>query len=213
VTAELFIGLMSGTSLDGVDAVLADFSGASPRVLASAQRFFDSTLRATLLELSAARDGEIERAALAANELSRRYAAAAAEVLAASSVTPSQVVAIGCHGQTIRHRPELGYSVQIGNAALLEPRQPDQRHQLGSVRRHGLLLAASARQPQRTGEKSPAGAGMGAEHDVFLHCESAEQREILECPSDPQARDAVTGHLDERAALEQDRAFLERIQP
>ena len=119
MTPDLYVGLMSGTSLDGVDAVLADFSGARPRLVASAGALFDAPLRRELLALNAGGDNEIERAALAGNALAARYAASVNEVLAASKMTATAIRAIGCHGQTLRHRPERGYTIQIGNAARL----------------------------------------------------------------------------------------------
>jgi anhydro-N-acetylmuramic acid kinase len=119
VTPELYVGLMSGTSLDGVDAVLADFAGAKPRLIAAAGVPFDTPLRRELLALNASGGNEIERAALAGNALAARYAASVGAVLAASKMTAAAIRAIGCHGQTLRHRPERGYTIQIGNAALL----------------------------------------------------------------------------------------------
>ncbi len=119
MSAGLYIGLMSGTSLDGADAVLADFSGARPRLLADFHLEFDPRLRAELLALNARGDNEIERAALAGNALAHCYARAVAGVLGAAGQPASAVRAIGCHGQTVRHRPELGFTTQIGNAALL----------------------------------------------------------------------------------------------
>jgi anhydro-N-acetylmuramic acid kinase len=119
VSGELYVGLMSGTSLDGVDAVLADLSGARPRLLADVHAGFDAWLRRELLALNSPGQNEIERAALAGNALARHYAEAVARVLATAGIAPASVRAIGCHGQTIRHRPELGFTIQIGNAALL----------------------------------------------------------------------------------------------
>jgi anhydro-N-acetylmuramic acid kinase len=110
---------MSGTSLDGVDAVLADFSAMPPKVLARAHHAFDAALRAELLALNASGADELDRAAQCANELARRYAAVVGEVLARARIAPDALRAIGCHGQTVRHRPERGYTVQLGNAALL----------------------------------------------------------------------------------------------
>jgi anhydro-N-acetylmuramic acid kinase len=119
VTPAHYIGLMSGTSLDGVDAVLADLAGARPRPLADFHIAFDAPLQRELLALNARGGNEVERAALAGNALAQRYAQAVAGVLAAAKTPASSVRAIGCHGQTIRHRPELGFTTQIGNAALL----------------------------------------------------------------------------------------------
>jgi anhydro-N-acetylmuramic acid kinase len=119
VSRELFVGLMSGTSLDGVDAVLADFSASPPTVLARAHHPFDQALRAELLSLNSKGDDELDRAARCANELARRYAAVVREVLGSAALSPSDLRAVGCHGQTVRHRPDRGYTVQLGNAALL----------------------------------------------------------------------------------------------
>jgi anhydro-N-acetylmuramic acid kinase len=119
VSRELFAGLMSGTSLDGVDAVLADFSAMPPKVLAHVHHAFNAALRAELLALNSPGADELDRAARCANELARRYAAAVREVLAKSQVEPAALRAVGCHGQTVRHRPDRGYTVQLGNAALL----------------------------------------------------------------------------------------------
>jgi anhydro-N-acetylmuramic acid kinase len=116
---ELYVGLMSGTSLDGVDAVLADFGGAQPALIASSYAAYDDALRADLLELHDAGHGELDRAALLAIRVNDRYAAAVADVLRQSSTPAADVKAIGCHGQTVRHRPELGYSVQLANPARL----------------------------------------------------------------------------------------------
>ncbi len=110
---------MSGTSLDGVDAVLADFAGGRPRLLASAHRRFQPALRESLRALCAPGEDELGRAAVLGNALAREYARGAAAVLAAAGASARDVRAIGCHGQTVRHRPDLGYTVQIGNPALV----------------------------------------------------------------------------------------------
>ena len=119
---ELYIGLMSGTSLDGVDAVIADFSRRPPVVRAAAHYPFPDELRAELLALQAPGADEINRAAAAANSLAGAYAAAVEAVLRADGTTADSVEAIGCHGQTVRHRPERGFTCQLGNAALLAER-------------------------------------------------------------------------------------------
>ncbi len=117
----LFIGLMSGTSLDGIDAVVASIGNidTAPRLLHSHYQPFEPHLRDELLALQAPCDNELHRAALAANQLAHAYAAAIHALLAKAVLHASDIEAIGCHGQTIRHRPEAGYTMQLGNAALL----------------------------------------------------------------------------------------------
>ena len=115
---------MSGTSLDGVDVVLIKFSNKQapdnqPRLLASHCQPYRQELKNTLLALHHPSNNELHLAQLAGNELAREYAAATLALLRSSSVSPDQVQAIGCHGQTIRHRPEFGYTLQLGNAALI----------------------------------------------------------------------------------------------
>ncbi|NVM87376.1 anhydro-N-acetylmuramic acid kinase [Variovorax sp. SG517] len=120
---ELFIGLMSGTSLDGVDGVLADFSGGRIAVRSYATAPFPVALRAELLALNTPGDNELHRAALAGNGLARAYAGVVAQLLADSGTAANAVTAIGAHGQTVRHRPlefdEVGYTLQINNPSLL----------------------------------------------------------------------------------------------
>lgn len=121
--SDLFIGLMSGTSLDGVDGVLVDFSQGT-HVLCHASCGFESSLRAELLVLNTpGGQDELHRAALAANALVRHYTDVVQQLLARSGVAPARVAAIGAHGQTVRHRPRLfdgtGYTLQLNAPALL----------------------------------------------------------------------------------------------
>lgn len=116
MASSLYIGLMSGTSLDGVDGVLADFSGRGIRTLDAAFVPFPADLRAELMALQAPGANELEREALAANALARCYADCVAQLAARA---PGPVRAVAVHGQTIRHRPELGFTRQTNNPALL----------------------------------------------------------------------------------------------
>jgi len=117
---SLYIGLMSGTSLDGVDGVLMDL-GASPPwpTLAHAHRPFAPTLKRTLLDLNTPGVDELHRAALAAQELARIMADVVEAVCKQAGVQASEVRALGAHGQTVRHRPELGFTLQLNAPALL----------------------------------------------------------------------------------------------
>lgn len=124
----LYIGVMSGTSLDGADAVLAEFitsanasrSGSVlDHVLGHVHAGFSDALRGELLALQQPGAQELQRAALAANALCDHYAGLIEQLLNQCGVKPTDIIAIGAHGQTVRHRPELGYTLQLNNAARL----------------------------------------------------------------------------------------------
>jgi anhydro-N-acetylmuramic acid kinase len=130
MTSGLFIGLMSGTSLDGVDGVLARFSpDGAMQVLGHAFRPFPDAFKDALLQLNQSGPDELHRAALAGNELARHYAEVVRDLLAQSGHAPQAITAVGAHGQTVRHRPlefdgqpgqaAVGYTWQLNNPALL----------------------------------------------------------------------------------------------
>ena len=110
---------MSGTSLDGIDAVLVDLSRPKPQQIARYYLPFDDTLKNNLLALHLPTHNELHQAQIIGNQLAHMYAAAVVSLLAHAKISNNDIKAVGCHGQTIRHRPEHGYSLQIGNAALL----------------------------------------------------------------------------------------------
>lgn len=117
---------MSGTSLDGVDGVLAEFSQSVTQVLGHVHRPFPGDLRAELQALNHSGSDELHRAALAANALAATQAQVVNTLLDAGRYTADQVDAIGAHGQTVRHRPgefdDIGYTMQLMNGALLAER-------------------------------------------------------------------------------------------
>ena len=116
---DLYIGIMSGTSLDGIDAALVDLSQAAPVLVASHYQPYADPLKEALLALHQVSHNELHQSQLIASLLAREYADAAQFLLKKAGVAAGSVQAIGCHGQTVRHRPEHGYSVQLNNAALL----------------------------------------------------------------------------------------------
>lgn len=117
--ADLFVGIMSGTSLDGIDAVLVDFGCSPPRLVTSHFAPYSRALAGRILELHEKGADELHRAAMLGNELACLYHQAVADLLANAGVSSGQIRAIGCHGQTIRHNPAAGYTLQIGNPDLL----------------------------------------------------------------------------------------------
>jgi len=115
--SSLYIGLMSGTSMDGIDAVLVDFSGATPSVVKTASLDWSPKLKEKLSTaaaggfLTASQWGELD------SEVGQAFADAAIEV----NQGVKAIAAIGSHGQTVAHQPNgaNGFSVQLGNANII----------------------------------------------------------------------------------------------
>ena len=144
---------MSGTSLDGVDAVLARFdTKGKPVVLARAASAFDPSLRETLFALNTSGFDELARSSLAANDLVALYASLVAQTLKQTKLLASQVSAIGAHGQTVRHQPNLGYTIQLNEASDIS---------------HGKSAGHSTRQ--------------NARHGVAPKVRAAAMRDALTC--------------------------------
>ena len=125
-----YIGLMSGTSLDGVDGVVLQLAPQF-KVLSHVFQAFDAEFRTELLNLNTPGNNELHRAALAGNRLARNYAQVVHALLKAADLQAKDIQAIGAHGQTVRHRPlefdadphnghpAVGYTLQLNNPALL----------------------------------------------------------------------------------------------
>lgn len=111
-----YIGLMSGTSTDAVDGVLAD---EQLNIIASYSQDIPMKLRQTLLSLNSSGDNELARSAIAANQLVDVYTDVVLQLLKLSGLAKDQVLAIGAHGQTIRHVPEQSYTIQLNSPARL----------------------------------------------------------------------------------------------
>lgn len=118
--AEHFIGTLSGTSMDGIDAALVRFSP-EPALVGSHSLRFPEELRTDLLALAVPGASEIDRLGQADVRLGRLFAQAVNELLARAKVPPAQVRAIGSHGQTIRHRPggAAPFTLQIGDPNVI----------------------------------------------------------------------------------------------
>jgi len=118
-TGGLFIGIMSGTSLDGIDTVLADFDFDRPLLRGHVHHGLAQDLRHELLLLCTPGPNELHRAAVVAQHLARAYADTVAELLRRLDMPETAVRAIGVHGQTVRHQPMEGYTLQLNAPALL----------------------------------------------------------------------------------------------
>lgn len=116
-----YIGIMSGTSLDGIDAVLTDLNSQTPLLLNTFYQPYDKNLRNQILDLHQSGNNELHLAAILSNKLAHCYAKAVISLLNKHKIKAQNITAIGCHGQTVRHCPqsEMNYSIQLGNASLL----------------------------------------------------------------------------------------------
>jgi len=117
---SIFGGVMSGTSMDGIDAVLAEFGTADcPKLLAATHIEFPSDLRRELFALQDSGSDELVRAARAANGLADLYVHALRSLCRAADIAEHDVIAAGVHGQTIRHRPREGWTLQLNSPARI----------------------------------------------------------------------------------------------
>ncbi|MDH5436997.1 MAG: anhydro-N-acetylmuramic acid kinase [Gammaproteobacteria bacterium] len=119
--SETYIGLMAGTSMDAIDAVIVDFSQPSLKLVASHSLAIPEDLKNKLIALCTPGDNEIDRMAQLDNQLGFLFANAVNQLLDSTGLSPSKINAIGSHGQTIRHTPngDFPYTLQIGNPAVI----------------------------------------------------------------------------------------------
>lgn len=121
----LYVGLMSGTSMDGIDAALAEMTPAGlPRLLGALTHPMPASLRATLHGLAGGQAVTLEALIRSDAALGELFAEAVMSLLDRSGTTPTQVTAIGSHGQTLWHSPEGAHpgSLQIGDANIIAER-------------------------------------------------------------------------------------------
>ncbi|MDE2599243.1 MAG: anhydro-N-acetylmuramic acid kinase [Rhodocyclaceae bacterium] len=119
MSAELYIGLMSGTSLDGVDAALVQIGKGELQLLGSTCLPYPDDVRAAALALHAPGPDDLHHASLLANRVATLYAEAVDDLLDLAGTEARHIRALGAHGQTVRHNPAAGYTLQLINPSLL----------------------------------------------------------------------------------------------
>ena len=119
---ELYIGLMSGTSIDGIDAALVAFQHGQCQLVCEHLEAFDMPLTQALHQLCQPSDNEIAQLARVEQPLAEAFASACFNLLSKSGHQPADITAIGSHGQTIRHYPEQAFTLQIGDANIVAAR-------------------------------------------------------------------------------------------
>lgn len=120
---NLYLGIMSGTSLDGVDLALVDFSN-TPKLMASGFVPMPEDLRADLSALLKTGETSLQTLGEIDHRLGILYADCVLQFLADNQLESSQIVAIGCHGQTVWHSPQgtFPFTMQIGDMNLVAAR-------------------------------------------------------------------------------------------
>ncbi|MET0117832.1 MAG: anhydro-N-acetylmuramic acid kinase [Sedimenticola sp.] len=163
---ELYIGLMSGTSMDGIDAVLARIDSAGIDLLEHSTSPWPEQLQAQLRELATPGQADIDLLGSLDNQVAEQFARAASGLLEQSGIAAADITAIGSHGQTVRHRPTPPhpFTLQIGDPSLI-------------AERTGITVVADFRRRDMAagGEGAPLVPAFHA--DVFSHAE--EERVIL----------------------------------
>ena len=155
--ADLFIGLMSGTSMDGIDAALVDFTAAIPGIISTHSHRYSDALHQQIeaaLQLEDPLNSDLSAIDVAVGEA---FAVATRELLSTAGALPEDVTATGSHGQTIRHEPGAAepYSLQIGNPDVI-------------ARHTGIDVVADFRRADIEGQPGNIPAVTGASRAVSL---------------------------------------------
>lgn len=119
---ELYIGLMSGTSMDAIDAALVDLSDSSIRLIHKQAYPLPATLRQRIHQVVIAPEGgSLDEALALDHELGALFARCSLDLLQSSAIPTSRIRALGCHGQTVRHRPSAApqTTLQLGDPNLI----------------------------------------------------------------------------------------------
>lgn len=121
--SDLYIGLISGTSADGIDAALVEFKEDQPHLIAHHSQSLSPEQKQSIRQLMLPGDNEIDRFGVLDHQLGQSFAQAALELLNKAGTDASQISAIGSHGQTLRHRPpgelDAAFTLQIGDPNII----------------------------------------------------------------------------------------------
>jgi anhydro-N-acetylmuramic acid kinase len=122
-TDNIFIGLMSGTSIDAVDAVAVEITNHGYKIISTHSAQIPDDLRAQILDLCDPQKESIQQLAETDHQLGKLYAKVTNQLLVKANLRATDISAIGCHGQTIRHSPpgaeQIPFSLQIGDANIV----------------------------------------------------------------------------------------------
>jgi anhydro-N-acetylmuramic acid kinase len=120
-SSEIYIGLMSGTSLDGVDIAIVDFAQHPPRLIHCTTSPYEASLRQRIREMTMSASANLDSLCQLDVELGNIYADVVKQALEVTKLDIAQIRAIGNHGQTIRHSPDtdLPYTLQIGDPNII----------------------------------------------------------------------------------------------
>lgn len=121
---RVFVGLMSGTSMDGVDAVCVDLTGKFPRILATHVQLIPREIKEAVLSIAMGLPHDVSQVAILDERMGILFADAALAVIERADKTPSSIQAIGSHGQTVIHHPsgDWPFTTQIGDPNIIADR-------------------------------------------------------------------------------------------
>lgn len=118
---ELYIGLMSGTSLDGIDAVLTEITKGEVKLIASQSYIIPEEIKQQVLDVCLGQDTNLKQLGELDHQLGHLYANAVLTLLKQTGVSKDSVTAIGNHGQTVFHQPnsDTPFTIQLGDANII----------------------------------------------------------------------------------------------